>query len=270
MIKAAALQMASGSNLQGNLLEAERLIKDAVHSGANLLVLPENFGMITQHETDLLAFAESFDEGSLQEFLSAQAAQHGITLVGGSIPLKAQDSDKITNSTLVFDPQGNCIFRYDKIHLFDVVLGGGEERYHESSLFLPGDEVVVFDWQDTKVGLAICYDLRFPELFRQLVAKGAEIIVLPAAFTAETGRAHWHTLLRARAIENLAFVVAAAQGGSHVNGRETYGHSLLMDPWGTTLDEVSQGTGVAVADLNLERQRQLRERFPVLDHRKLV
>ncbi len=268
-MRVAVIQMASGSIVKGNMLEAKKLIKNAVDDGADIIVLPENFGMITANEPDILQYGEVFGDGPLQDFLAQQSAEHGIYLVGGTLPVKSEHSNKIRNTLLVYDPQGECISRYDKIHLFDVRLPSEDEQYHESSMFEPGEEIVVLQVGDMKLGLAICYDLRFPELFRALVDKGAEVIVLPAAFTAVTGKAHWHTLLKARAIENLCYLAASAQGGYHVNGRETYGHSLIVDPWGKVIDEIDSGSGYAIADINLSQQQQIRERFPVLTHRKI-
>jgi deaminated glutathione amidase len=268
-MKLAVIQLASGSNLQGNMLEAEKLISAAADAGAEMVLLPENFGMITADEREILDYGEAFGSGPLQDFLAQQSAQHGIYLVGGTIPLQSQHSNKIRNSLLVYDAQGQCISRYDKIHLFDVQLPNEDEQYHESNTFEPGEEVVVIALGEIKLGLAICYDLRFPELFRALVDKGADVIVLPSAFTATTGKAHWHTLLKARAIENLCYVAASAQGGYHVNGRETFGHSLIVDPWGNILDEVESGSGFAIADISLSQQQQIRTRFPVLSHRKI-
>lgn len=265
----AVVQMASGSILQGNMLEAEKLIKNAVDDGAEVVVLPENFGMITASDAEILQYGEVYGDGPLQSFLAEQAARHGIYLVGGTLPVKSEHSNKIRNTLLVYNPDGDCISRYDKIHLFDVRLPNGDEQYHESSMFEPGEDIVVLQMGALKLGLAICYDLRFPELFRALVDKGADVIVLPAAFTAVTGKAHWHTLLKSRAIENLCYMVASAQGGYHVNGRETYGHSLIVDPWGKVIDEIESGSGYAIADINLSQQQQIRERFPVLSHRKI-
>ena len=268
-MRIAVVQMASGSILQGNMLEAEKLIKSAVEDGADVVVLPENFGMITAREGEILKFGESYGDGPLQNFLSEQAAKNGIYLVGGTLPIKSEHSNKIRNTLLVFNPQGVCVSRYDKIHLFDVLLPNGDEQYHESNMFEPGEDIVVLEIGEIKLGLAICYDLRFPELFRALVDKGADVIVLPAAFTAVTGKAHWHTLIKSRAIENLCYMAASAQGGYHVNGRETYGHSLIVDPWGKVIDEIETGPGYAIADINLSQQQQIRERFPVLSHRKI-
>jgi nitrilase len=265
----AAVQMASGSNLQGNMREAERLIQSAAEAGADLVVLPENFGVITAVEAEILDYGEPAGQGPLQDFLAEQAQRHRITLAGGSVPLLSDEAGKVSNALLVYGPRGELVSRYDKIHLFDVLLADGNERYDESSIFSAGNEVIVFESNGVKVGLAICYDLRFPEMFRELSSRGAEVILLPAAFTAETGKAHWHTLLKARAIENLSYVVASAQGGFHVNGRETYGHSMIIDPWGNVLDEHDSGPGVVIADFNREYQQQIRHSFPVLTHRKL-
>ncbi len=267
-MKCAAIQMASGSNIKGNLLEAERLIGEAAAEGAELVVLPENFGMIGVHQKDVVAVREQPGDGPLQDFLAEQAARHGITLVGGTVPLTTTASDKYRNSLLVYAGDGLCIARYDKMHLFDVTLPENDKSYCESDVIEAGDSPVVVDTGRVKLGLVICYDLRFPEMFRRLLDKGAEVVVLPAAFTAETGRAHWVTLLKARAIENLQYVIASAQGGYHVNGRESFGHSLIVDPWGKVLDEIAAGPGFAIADINLDYQRQLRERFPVLAHRR--
>lgn len=268
-MRIAAVQMASGSNVAGNLLEAEKLIGQAAQQGAKMVVLPENFGIIGMQERDVLDHREEPGTGPLQDFLANQSRQHGIYLAGGTIPIKVDAVEqRYRNSTLVYDPQGCCVTRYDKIHLFDVSLPDQETSYQESSVCVPGEEAVVFRAGDVLIGLAICYDLRFPELFRLLVDKGASIILLPSAFTQQTGMAHWHTLLKARAIENQCFLVASAQGGYHVNGRETYGHSSIVDPWGNILDEIETGSGFAIADLNLAHQQQIRERFPVLTHRR--
>ncbi len=266
-MRVAALQMASGSIIQGNLQQAEKLIAKAVDDGAELIVLPENFGMIGAQQEDVIEFSEQPGSGPLQDFLAEQSSTHRIIIAGGSIPMASRHPARYHNCLLIYNQQGECIGRYDKIHLFDVTLPDGGESYRESAVIEPGDKVVVVDTGTVKLGLAICYDLRFPELFRMLLDKGAEVIVLPSAFTADTGKAHWHSLLKARAIENLAYVVASAQGGYHVNGRETYGHSLIIDPWGQVLDEIASGSGYAIADLDLEQQLRLRLHFPVLSHR---
>lgn len=268
-MRIAVVQMASGSNREANLVEAGRLIEQAADDGANVVVLPENFGMVGARPEDVLEVVENPGRGTMQDFLADQAASQGILLFGGSIPLASSDPARYFNSLLVYGPDGSCQGRYDKIHLFDVTIPDGGDSYHESELIEAGQDSMVVEFESTKIGLSICYDLRFPELYRGLVKQGAEVIVVPAAFTAETGQAHWHTLLKARAIENLAFVVASAQGGYHVNGRATYGHSMIVDPWGNTLDELASGNGYAIADIDLSRQQQIRQRFPVLDHRKI-
>ena len=269
-MRVAALQMASGSIIQANLQQAEKLIAKAVDDGAELVVLPENFGMIGARPEDVIEFREQPGVGPLQDFLAEQSSAHRIIIAGGSIPMASKHPVRYHNTLLVYNQQGECISRYDKIHLFDVTLPDGGESYQESAVIEPGDKVVVVDTGKVKLGLAICYDLRFPELFRSLLDKGAEVMLLPSAFTADTGKAHWHSLLKARAIENLAYVVASAQGGYHVNGRETYGHSLILDPWGQVIDEIASGTGYAIADLDFEQQLRLRLHFPVLSHRKFL
>jgi len=267
-MKVAAIQMASGSNISGNLLEVEKLISSAAADGAEMVVLPENFGMIGVQPKDVVPCRETQGQGPLQDFLAEQSARHSIIIAGGTIPLESDDAGHYRNSLLVYNQQGQCVARYDKIHLFDVALPDEGESYHESAVIHSGVDPVVVDMGSFKMGLAICYDLRFPELFRLLLDKGADVIVLPSAFTAVTGKAHWHALLKARAIENLSYVVASAQGGYHVNGRETYGHSLILDPWGNVLDEIRSGSGYAIADISFSQQKQLRKRFPVLSHRK--
>lgn len=268
--RVAAIQMASGPNLAANLLEAERLIAEAAAQGARLVVLPENFALMGLSERDKLAVREPEGDGPLQSFLAAQARRHGVWLVGGTIPLAALAPEKARAAALVYDGRGERVARYDKLHLFDVDLVESEDqRYVESETLEPGERVVVLDSPFGRMGLAVCYDLRFPELFRQMADEGMELLVVPAAFTAITGKAHWEILLRARAIENLVFVVAAGQGGFHASGRATHGHSMIVDPWGGVLAERGGGSGVVAAELDLERQRAIRRRFPALDHRRL-
>ncbi len=267
--KAAAVQMASGPNVSANLLEVERLVEEAASAGASLVVLPENFAFMGRSERDIVGLGERDGAGPLQDFLSQLARRLGIWLVGGTVPILGQDADKVRAACLVFDGQGRRVARYDKIHLFDVHLVETDERYRESETIEPGSELCVVDSPFGRIGLAVCYDLRFPELFRALVDRGAELIVLPAAFTALTGRAHWNTLVRARAVENLSFVIAAAQGGFHISGRETYGHSMVVDPWGSVLAELSRGTGIVTAALDRDFQATTRRNFPCLDHRRL-
>ncbi len=263
--KVAAIQMASGPNVAGNLNEAGRLIEKAAEQGARLVVLPEYFPIMGMKDTDKLAAREQPATGPIQTFLSETARKHKIWLVGGSIPLAASVPNKVLNSCLVFDETGAQVARYDKIHLFNLDLGN--EHYHEASTIEPGKQVVVVDSPFGRIGLAVCYDLRFPELFRAM--QNVDIIVLPSAFTDTTGKMHWEPLVRARAIENLAYVIAAAQGGYHVSGRETHGHSMIVDPWGRVLDQMARGSGVVVAEVNRAYQSSMRASLPALLHRTI-
>jgi nitrilase len=263
--KVAAIQMASGPNVAGNISEARRLIANAVEKGARLVVLPEFFAIMGMTELDKLKVAEPVGSGPIQQFLSDTAKQHKIWLVGGSIPLVASTPDKVMNSCLVFDEHGVQVARYDKIHLFNLELGN--ENYNEAKTIEAGNQVVVVDSPFGRIGLAICYDLRFPELFRAM--KSIDIIVLPSAFTETTGKMHWEVLVRARAVENLAYVIAPAQGGYHVNGRETHGNSMIVDPWGRVLDRLPRGSGVVMGEINPSYQASLRSSLPALAHRTL-
>jgi len=269
MNKIAAIQMASGSNVSANLIEVEREIRKASEAGAGLIVLPENFSMMGHVDADQIEVAEEEGDSPVQHFLSEQAKKYNVWLIAGTIPIKSSNEKKVYAACLIYNNQGQFIKRYNKIHLFDVYLESHGETYIESETFEAGEEVVVVETPFGKVGLAICYDLRFPELFRKLVQMGSEIIVVPSAFTAVTGKAHWEVLLRARAIENLCYIVAPNQGGYHVNGRETYGHSMIVDPWGGILDILPQGAGYVIADIDIGNVKKLRKNFPVLGHRKI-
>ena len=269
MTKLAAIQMASGTNVQGNLTETERLIDLAVEAGVSLIVLPENFAHMGMKETDKLDIAETAGEGPIQNFLAEQALKHGIWIVGGTIPVVTSNNTHVTATCLVFNNEGQQVARYDKLHLFDVKLQDSEESYAESETISAGDKPVWFDSPFGRIGLAICYDVRFPELFRELIKHDVEIFAIPSAFTATTGRAHWESLIRARAIENLSYVVAANQGGYHVNGRETYGDSMIVDPWGNIMDRLQHGSGVVLADINRDRLLSIRQNFPSLKHRRI-
>ena len=271
MTTVAAVQMASGPSVSANLLEAGRLIAHAAHGGAELIVLPENFALMGMTEHDKLHIRESATGGPIQDFLAQQATRYGVWLVGGTIPLVANhDAHKVRASCLVFNAEGAIVGRYDKIHLFDVHIDETNEQYTESATIEAGDSTTVLDTPCGRLGLAICYDLRFPELFRHLAATGVDLIAVPSAFTAVTGRAHWEVLVRARAVENLCYVVASAQGGYHLNGRETYGHSLIADPWGTVLDELPSGSGLAQATIEIQRVDRIRRSFPALQHRRMA
>lgn len=262
--KVAAIQMASGPNVEGNLSEARRLVADAAGQGAKLVVLPEFFAIMGMNEQDKVKVCEQPGQGPIQKFLSETARKHKIWLMG-SLPLVSNTPNKVRNSLLVFDETGASVARYDKIHLFNLTLGN--ESYNEAQTIEAGDKVVVVDSPFGRIGLAICYDLRFPELFRAM--KNVDILVLPSAFTATTGKVHWEPLIRARAIENLSYVIAAAQGGYHVNGRETHGHSMVVDPWGRIMDELQRGSGVVIADVNASYQKSLRSSLPALTHRTI-
>lgn len=269
MSRVAAIQMASGPNVGANLIEVKRLIAIAVDDGAELIVLPENFAIMGMTEEDKVGLREAEGDGPIQSFLAQQAKDNGVWIVGGTIPLVSTDDNKICAASLLYDAEGKQVARYDKIHLFDVLLEENRESYIESKTIEAGEHAVVVDTPFGRLGLAICYDLRFPELFRALLDQGVEIIAVPSAFTAITGRAHWETLVRARAIENLSYVIAAAQGGYHVNGRETYGNSMIVDPWGGVLDRLPSGSGVICAELDPVRLAQTRQNFPSISHRKL-
>lgn len=261
--------MASGPNVGANLNEAGRLISRAADGGAELIVLPENFAHMGMAEKDKLEIMEAAGEGPMQRFLAEQADKHRVWIVGGTIPIQASKPGLVRAASLIFDERGNQVGRYDKIHLFDVQLQESGENYNESETIDPGDKVLVMDTPFGRLGVAVCYDLRFPELFRQMVNEGVEIIALPSAFTAITGKAHWESLVRARAIENIAYVVAAGQGGYHVNGRETHGDSMIIDPWGNILDRLQRGSGFVIADTDIDKVRNTRRSFPVLEHRRI-
>ncbi len=269
MPRVAALQMASGPNVTANLYEAERLLARAVGAGAQLIVLPENFALMGMTEQDKVVLAERDGAGPIQDFLAQQAQRHGIYLIGGTLPIRAASPDKVRAACLVYDTRGLRVARYDKMHLFDVALEDSGENYAESETTDPGDQACVIDTPLGRLGLAVCYDLRFPELFRDLVDQGMELLALPAAFTAITGRAHWEVLVRARAIENQCYVIAACQGGYHLNGRETHGDSMIVDPWGVVLDRLPRGSGFVGAAIDHARLAGTRRNFPTLEHRRM-
>ncbi|HEX6003677.1 MAG TPA: carbon-nitrogen hydrolase family protein [Burkholderiales bacterium] len=261
----AAIQMASGPNVEGNLKEASRLIAIAAAEGAKLVALPENFAIMGVTDEDKLRVREEPGDGPIQRFLSEVARRHGIWVVGGSIPLTASVSSKVRNTCLLYDDGGRLAARYDKIHLFGFEMGA--ESYREARTIEPGADVVAIDSPFGRLGLSICYDLRFPELYRAM--KPVDIVFVPSAFTETTGKAHWEPLVRARAIENLAYVVAPAQGGYHVSGRETHGDSMIVDPWGVVLDRLARGSGVVSAGVNRAHLKRLRASLPALEHRTI-
>ena len=263
--KAAVVQMVSTPKVEENLAAAGELVARAAGEGAKLVALPEYFCILGMRERDKLAAREKDGAGPIQDFLAASAARHGVWLVGGSVPLECADPGKVRNSCLVYDSGGRRVARYDKIHLFGLELG--DERFDESATIEPGNEPRALDSPFGRIALSVCYDLRFPELYRGLAPM--DVIFVPSAFTATTGRAHWETLLRARAIENLAWVLAPAQGGRHPNGRETHGHSMVVDPWGRIVAERATGPGVTIAEIDPAFQGKLRKSLPALTHRVL-
>lgn len=268
-MKVAAIQMVSGASVPSNLQRAAALLRQAAREGAELAVLPEYFCLLGHKDTDKLAVQERLGEGDIQRFLSDTARELGLWLVGGTLPLSTGQPGRVRNSTLVFSPRGERVARYDKIHLFR--FDNGRERHDESRVLEPGSEPAVFELearsgQRWRVGLSVCYDLRFPELYRAL---GADLLLVPSAFTEVTGRAHWEVLLRARAIENLAWVLAPAQGGLHENGRRTWGHSMLIDPWGQVLAEQAEGEAVVCGEIDAAVQARCRLQLPALEHRVL-
>lgn len=269
MGKVAAIQMTSGHVVEDNLAAAAELLREAKDLGADIACLPENFSFIGLKDADKLKVAEADGEGPIQEFLRDTARRLGLWILGGTTVIKGDSATRVANASLLIDADGKRVARYDKIHLFDVAIPGRDERYLESTHVMPGSEAVIADTPVGKLGLSVCYDMRFPELYRDLVARGAEWLAMPAAFTVPTGRAHWETLLRARAIENLCYVVAPAQSGTHTSGRETYGDTLIADYWGQVLSRLAKGSGVITADIDLEKQAETRARFPALDNRRL-
>ncbi len=265
----AGIQMTSSHLVADNLLAAGKLLREAKELGAQVACLPENFSFIGLRDADKLQVAEPDGAGPVQDFLRATARELKLWILGGTTVIKGDSAARVANASLLIDADGNRVARYDKIHLFDVTIPGRNEQYLESTHVTPGREVVVADTPVGRLGLSVCYDMRFPELYRDLTAQGAEWLAMPAAFTVPTGRAHWETLLRARAIENLCYVVAPAQSGTHTSGRETYGDTLIVDYWGQVLTRLPKGTGVITADIDLAKQAETRVRFPALDNRRL-
>ncbi|MBC7779636.1 MAG: carbon-nitrogen hydrolase family protein [Proteobacteria bacterium] len=263
--KAAAIQTVSGPDVSANLAACATLIAEAAQSGAKLIGLPEYFGIIGMRDRDKVDVREALGDGPIQHFLAETARRHKVWLVGGSVPLVCDSPDKVWNASLVYDDGGNLVARYDKIHLFG--FDNGREKYSEERTIAHGAQVVTVDSPFGRIGLSICYDLRFPELYRAF--GDVDLIFVPSAFTETTGAAHWETLLRARAIENLAYVVAPAQGGVHPNGRETHGNSMIIDPWGTILARRAKEPGVVIAEIDPARLRETRTMLPALTHRTL-
>jgi deaminated glutathione amidase len=275
MSKVAVVQMTSTPEVTDNLRVARSLLETAARDGAKLAALPENFSIMGLHERDKLRVAEDFGAGPIQSWLAQVASELHLWIIGGTIPLRATlddggaSNEKVAAACLVIDAQGNRVARYDKMHLFDVDIPDRNESYRESATIAAGTQPAVVDSPVGRIGLAVCYDMRFPELFRHMVQQGAQILSLPSAFTVPTGQAHWDVLLRARAIENLCFVLAPAQTGKHANGRETYGNAMIVNPWGEVIARAGEGCSIAVAEIDLQAQSATRARFPALLHRRL-
>ena len=269
MAKIAAIQMVSGATVGANLISAQTLMEKAKDQGAELVVLPENFALVGQKQEDILLVKEKEGHGRIQNFLCAQAKELDLWIIGGTIPIESSDSTKVFSSSIVWNNHGQQVARYDKLHLFDVYLAGSGEHYNESATYLAGNALTVVNTPFGNIGLSICYDLRFPEMYLALRNKGADILCVPSAFTHATGQAHWKTLLTARAIENQCYLVAPNQGGIHENKRQTYGHSSIIGPWGIQLASLQTGPGFIITDTDLVRLQVLREEFPVFAHRKL-
>lgn len=269
MTRMAVIQMTSGVTVAENLAEAERWLGEASQAGATLALLPENFALMARTDPERFDQAEDFGAGPIQDFLVQAARRLGLAIVAGTIPIRA-DGTRVRAASLVYDRQGEVVGRYDKMHLFDVDLGTGES-YRESRGIEPGEKPQVVEVEGHRIGLSVCYDIRFPELYRRLVDQGATVLTLPSAFTVPTGRDHWEPLLRARAIENQCYVLAAAQAGHHENGRETYGHSVIVDPWGVIVaGPLAEEAGLLVADYDEDRLIAVRRKLPALEHRRLI
>ncbi|MBX9675095.1 MAG: carbon-nitrogen hydrolase family protein [Methylotenera sp.] len=264
-VKVAGIQMASSPQVSSNLIEAERLIAIAANQGAKIVVLPEYFCIMGVKKIDKVAVREKAGDGMIQRFLAKMAKDYKIWLIGGTVPLTSNYPNKVRNSCLVYNDRGLQVARYDKIHLFGLDLG--TEHYHEENTIESGNEVVVVETPYGKIGLSVCYDLRFPELYRAMGE--VDMLVVPSAFTETTGKAHWESLIRARAIENLCYVIAPAQGGYHLSGRETHGNSMIVDPWGVILDRLPRGSGVVMANVNRDYQTSLRNSLPALKHKTI-
>ena len=268
-MKVAAIQMTSTRDVQANLREADRLLADAARQGAKLAVLPENFSFLGATDADRVAAVEAFGDGPAQQFLADAARRYELWLVGGTIPIRDGSVPRASSRSLLLSPDGRVAAHYDKIHLFDVdIPGKAAERYAESATTIAGTRVVTAATPVGRVGMTVCYDIRFPALFHRLSVLGTDIVVVPAAFTVPTGEVHWLPLLTARAVESLVYVVAAGQWGEHAGGRKTYGHSLVLGPWGELLGELPSGPGVVCVDLDMIRLAELRQRFPTVQHRR--
>ena len=263
------IQIASGPNIGANLLEISKYILKSKDMGADIVVLPENFAMMAEKDTMYLDIKEELGSGAIQDYISKEAQKNDMWIIAGTIPIKSSKKNKVYATSIIFDNKGNIVSSYNKIHLFDVNIVETKEKYKESDIFINGNSPVVVQTPFCNIGLAICYDLRFPELFRKLSDIGIDIICLPAAFTSVTGKAHWEYLIKSRAIENLVYIAASAQGGYHVSGRETHGNSIIVNPWGESLATIKNGSGIIFSSIDLKAQVKLRKNFPCLEHKKI-
>ena len=270
MGKISAIQLNSGPNIKVNLFDVSSLIEKIADTDSKMVVLPENFALMPENDSDYIKHAEALGDGQIQNHISDLASRYKIWIVGGTIPIKSSDGNRVAASTITYNDKGEQKSVYNKIHLFDVTLPKSEESYNESKYFVPGDKIETIETPLGRAGISCCYDLRFPELFRLQQKEKIEIIIIPASFTEQTGKKHWEVLLKARAIENLCYVVSSCQGGYHINGKKTYGHSMIVSPWGKTLDIIEKGKGFITSEIDLLKLKSLRENFPVLDHMKLI
>ena len=270
MTKVASIQLSSGPNVQANLLEVGKYLEQISKTSSKLVVLPENFALMPEDDAEFLTHGETAGSGPIQDFISEQAKDHKLWIIAGTIPIKTDNPRKVTSTTFVFNEMGEVVSRYDKIHLFDVELPNSNESYNESEVFNSGNDLKVIETPIGRVGLAICYDLRFPELFRLQKESNVEILVIPSAFTEQTGKVHWETLVKARAIENLCYVVTSCQDGYHISGRQTHGNSMIVNPWGQISSRLPSGSGFIESEINLNKLNSIREKFPVLEHINLI
>ena len=270
MAKVASIQLSSGPNIQANLLEVDKYLEQISKTDSKLVVLPENFALMPENDSEFLTYAETEGSGPIQDFISDKAKGYKLWIIAGTIPIKTNNPKKVTSTTYVYNDKGEVVSRYDKVHLFDVELPNSDESYNESEVFQSGKDLKVLETPAGIVGLAICYDLRFPELFRLQESSNVEILVIPSAFTEQTGRVHWETLVKARAIENLCYVVTSCQDGYHISGRQTHGNSMIVNPWGQILSRLESGSGFIESEINMKKLNSIREKFPVLDHINLI
>mgnify|MGYP001291327987 FL=1 len=270
MSKVSAIQLNSGPNIKVNLYDVKTYIEQISETKTEIVVLPENFALMPENDNDYIKFSENLDDGQIQNYISDLARRYKLWIVAGTIPIKSPDNERVMASTITYDDTGKRVSLYNKIHLFDVTLPKSKESYNESKYFMPGETIEVIDTPIGRAGIACCYDLRFPELFRLQQDKKIEVIILPASFTEQTGKVHWETLIKARAIENLSYVVTSCQGGYHINGKKTFGHTMTVSPWGKTLDKLEKGKGFITSEIDLSQLKSIRENFPVLDHMKLI